>query len=272
MLRDGEDFDALVLAIPLGMAPIVCARADRGSPRVARAWSTHVTTTATQALQLWLRDDEPALGWHRAGRDGERLRVAVQHVGVDAAAASRSRSGRTHDRPGIDRVLLRGARRPAWPPDAPAGRVRRGAPGARCAPTPLDLVEHDLAHLLPGTSAGGAFRWDLLCGATGTRAARAIDTQLCLANVDPSDRYVQCSPGSDALPAARRRERLRQPVLAGDWTDNGLNAGCIEAAVAVRPAGRQRGPRPVARPPDRGYVAHVTGGAPDSRRAARGSR
>ena len=42
---------------------------------------------------------------------------------------------------------------------------------------------------------------------------------------------MQCVPGSD-------RHRLRSDesgfdnlVLAGDWTDNGLNAGCIEAAT-----------------------------------------
>ena len=27
----------------------------------------HVTTTATQAVQLWLREDEPALGWREPG-------------------------------------------------------------------------------------------------------------------------------------------------------------------------------------------------------------
>lgn len=95
----------------------------------------------------------------------------------------------------------------------------------------LTLLEHHLPHLLPGVAAGGAFRWELLCGRNGHRGRDAIDTQFWLANIDGSDRYVQCSPGSD-------RHRLRPDesgfdnlFLAGDWTDNGLNAGCIEAAT-----------------------------------------
>jgi hypothetical protein len=113
----------------------------------------------------------------------------------------------------------------------------------------LELVERHLEHLLPGTSAEGSFRWDLLCGRNGHRGRDAIDTQLLLANVDPSDRYVQCAPGSDAHRLRADESGYDNLVLAGDWTDNGLNAGCIEAAVvsglqaANAVLGRSRGYR-----------------------------
>jgi hypothetical protein len=134
-----------------------------------------------------------------------------------------------HDRPGSIAYFC-GALQAAWPPGGPADaylaehreRVRANA---------VDLVERHLAHLLPGTSAGGSFRWELLCGRNGHTGRGAIDTQLCLANVDPSDRYVQCSPGSDAHRLRADESGYDNLVLAGDWTDNGLNAGCIEAAV-----------------------------------------
>lgn len=58
-----------------------------------------------------------------------------------------------------------------------------------------------------------------------------LDAQYWTANVDPSDRYVQSPPGS-AIHRLRADEAGYQNMfLAGDWTNCGLNAGCIEAAV-----------------------------------------
>ena len=101
---------------------------------------------------------------------------------------------------------------------------------ARVRANAIELLEKNMAHLLPATSTGGSFRWDLLCGRDGHNGSSAIDTQLYLANVDPSDRYVQCAPGSDAYRLRAEESGYENLVLAGDWTDNGLNAGCIEAA------------------------------------------
>ena len=63
------------------------------------------------------------------------------------------------------------------------------------------------------------------------RRRSALDTQLCSPTSTP--RTATCSARRAAT-----RYRLRADesgydnlVLAGDWTDNGLNAGCIEAAV-----------------------------------------
>ena len=50
-------------------------------------------------------------------------------------------------------------------------------------------------------------------------------------NIDPSDRYVQSVPGSDKFRLRSDESGYDNLVLAGDWTDSGFNAGCIEAAV-----------------------------------------
>jgi uncharacterized protein with NAD-binding domain and iron-sulfur cluster len=50
-------------------------------------------------------------------------------------------------------------------------------------------------------------------------------------NIDPSDRYVQSVPGSDKYRLRSDESGYDNLVLAGDWTDSGYNAGCIEAAV-----------------------------------------
>ena len=60
-LRRGTDFDVAVLAIPLGMAPQVCEELIADRPEW-RAMIDNVRTVATQAFQVWLRDDTVSLG------------------------------------------------------------------------------------------------------------------------------------------------------------------------------------------------------------------
>ena len=42
---------------------------------------------------------------------------------------------------------------------------------------------------------------------------------------------MQCSPGSDRYRLRPDESGFDNLVLAGDWTVNGLNAGCIQAAT-----------------------------------------
>ena len=61
-LEAGKDFDIVVFAISLGMVPYVCSELVDASP-AWRSMVDNVGTVATQALQLWLSEDERALGW-----------------------------------------------------------------------------------------------------------------------------------------------------------------------------------------------------------------
>lgn len=225
-LRDGADFDSVVFAIPPAMAEHVCRDLIAHSP----AWAAmvgNVRSVATQALQVWLREDEPSLGWPSPGT------TVSGYVTPFDTWASMPQLIDPEDWPDSDRprtiAYFCSVLDSAWPPDADwpvyaareTDRVRAHA---------VEFLERHIGHLLPGAIAGGRFRWELLCGSTEAGEA-ALDSQFWKANVDPSDRYVQSLPGSD-------RHRLRPDesgydnlFLAGDWTDCGLNAGCIEAAV-----------------------------------------
>ena len=227
VIRDGADYDVLVFAISLGMAPIVCGELieDR---REWRAMVDNVQTTATQAVQVWLREDERALGWPHLDTTVSAYEQPLhtwasmpQLIDVECWPAA--------ERPGAIAYFC-GTLRTQYPPTGDwhsyvaeyTACVRANA---------IELLEKKLAHLLPGACAGGSFRWELLCGRDGHRGPSALDTQFYLANVDPSDRYVRCAPGSDAYRLRAEESGYDNLVLAGDWTDNGLNAGCIEAAT-----------------------------------------
>ncbi len=74
------------------------------------------------------------------------------------------------------------------------------------------------------------FRWELLVDPEQRVGPARLDSQFWRANVDPSERYVLSIPGSSAQRLRADRSGFSNLYLAGDWTENGLNAGCMEAA------------------------------------------
>ena len=61
VLRDGVDYDVVVLALPVGAHPYLCAELIAADARW-RAMVEKVETIYTQACQLWLDADAEALG------------------------------------------------------------------------------------------------------------------------------------------------------------------------------------------------------------------
>ena len=78
----------------------------------------------------------------------------------------------------------------------------------------------------------GALDWSLLDAPPSKVGRGRLAGQYLRANVSPSERYVLSVAGSTAhrLPA-HLPDTFPNLYLAGDWTRNGLNCGCMEAAV-----------------------------------------
>ena len=178
-------------------------------------------TVATQALQLWLREDEPSLGWPRPGV------TMTGHVKPLDTWASMPQVIDAEDWPNDDRP--RTIAYFCGTLDTTAGEDADHL--ARAAATPCSSSSATSPACCPACEVDGDVRWDLLCGADGASGADALRTQHVVANVDPSDRYVQSPAGTDRYRLRPDESGYENLVLAGDWTDCGLNAGCIEAAV-----------------------------------------
>ncbi|RDH76010.1 FAD-dependent oxidoreductase [Mycolicibacterium moriokaense] len=226
-LRRGVDFDHVVLAVSLGMVPVVAEELIADRPE----WSemtTHVSTVATQAFQLWLRPDEPALGWPEPGvtvsaylRPFETWASMPQTLWAEDWPAD--------DTPGTVAYFC-GSLDAAWPSDEDrAGYALKHAQAV--AVDAADYIDTNIGLYFPQALAENGFAWDLLCGSDGRRGTDALSTQHVSVNIDPSDRYVQSVPGSDEYRLRPDESGYDNLVLAGDWTDCGMNAGCIEAAV-----------------------------------------
>ncbi|KLI06108.1 amine oxidase [Mycolicibacterium conceptionense] len=227
VLQRGKDFDHIVLAVSVGMIPVVAAELIEDRPEW-REMTANLRTVATQAFQLWLRPDEHALGWSKPGatitayaRPFETWASMPQTLWAE--------NWLDPDRPGAVAYFC-GSLRAPWPVngDHPDYVRRYRDLVHRDA---ADYVDRYLGLYFPNAVSEQGFKWELLCGNDGRRGAAAMATQHVSVNIDPSDRYVQSVPGSDKYRLRPDESGYDNLILAGDWTDCGLNAGCIEAAV-----------------------------------------
>ena len=220
VLRHGEDFDLVVFALPPGW-PSSSAASSWPPGRSGATW--------------WPGSAPSPLSRCSSGCGSPRHWVGAPGSTVSAIDAPFSTwASMSHlidveewpagDRPGsiayFCGVLEAGPVDDAASAARWHGEVRRRA---------ADFIDHDLGNLLPGAVGADGFRWDLLCGSG--RGSDPLDSQYWRANIDPSDRYVQSLPGTDRYRLRSDESGYDNLFLAGDWTDSGINAGCIEAAV-----------------------------------------
>jgi uncharacterized protein with NAD-binding domain and iron-sulfur cluster len=226
-LQREVDFDEVVLAVSLGMVELVAAELVEDRPEW-REMTTYMRTVATQAFQLWLRPDEASLGWDRPGVTTSGY-VAPFDTWASMPQTLWAEEWPDGKRPGTVAYFC-GAFDAEWPTsDSQEGYV------ARCRQEVLDnavdYLDHHVGLYLPGAVTERGFTWHLLSGAEHIDDRSALETQHFSVNIDPSDRYVQSVPGSDKYRLRSDESGYDNLVLAGDWTDSGMNAGCIEAAV-----------------------------------------
>ncbi|HVI02499.1 MAG TPA: FAD-dependent oxidoreductase, partial [Enhygromyxa sp.] len=223
-LRVQRDFDFVVLGLGLGSIPSVCAEILARDPRW-REMVARCKTVATQAAQLWMREDMTALGWSgsptnlsgyvRPFATWADMRQLIREESLDPAPRALAY---------LCCVLPERERSDA----AQAHQeVRANA---------IRFLERDVHVLWPGAIERGQFRWSLLCDdRDGTAAAvdgeRRIDSQYWIANVEGSARYSQSVPGSIAYRISPLDRTYDNLTVAGDWTATGLDSGCVESAV-----------------------------------------
>jgi uncharacterized protein with NAD-binding domain and iron-sulfur cluster len=225
-----KDFDFVVLGVGIGAIPYVCREILTRDERW-RAMVKHVTSTETQAFQLWMREDMQALGWkseqiNLAGfvqpfASWSDMRQLIPKESWSAPPASIAYfCSAMPDDPALDRA----------DPEYPRRRdeqVRRSA---------IDFLNTYIGHLWPNAVTESGFRWNLLLdprenGRGKARGERGFDSQFWTANTNPSDRYVLTPAGSIQYRISPLDNTYDNLTITGDWTECGFNEGCVEAAV-----------------------------------------
>jgi uncharacterized protein with NAD-binding domain and iron-sulfur cluster len=226
-LRRGVDFDHVVLGVSIGMVPIVAEELIDDRPEW-RDMTAHVRTVATQAFQIWLRPDEASLGWNKPAAT-----VSAYLPPFDTWASMPqtlwAEDWPRGERPGTVAYFC-GSLDAPWPTaDDHVVYLNRYTDQVHNAA--VRFLDQDVGLYFPNAVTEQGFAWHLLSGVNGQRGREALATQHVSVNIDPSDRYVQSVPGSDQYRLRPDESGYDNLILAGDWTDCGINAGCIEAAV-----------------------------------------
>ena len=73
--------------------------------------------------------------------------------------------------------------------------------------------------------------WPSAVTASGALDPAKVFGEYYRANIDPSERYVLSVAGSTHFRLPSGESGFANLFLAGDWTRNGLNVGCVEGAA-----------------------------------------
>jgi uncharacterized protein with NAD-binding domain and iron-sulfur cluster len=230
-LRVAEDFDLVVLGIGIGAVPDVCAELVARDRRW-RNMVDHVKSVPTQALQLWMTEDMSVLGW----KDGPaNMSGFVEPFDTWAdmthLVAEESHPGRVRSIGYFCSVLPDAPPADREPPSYPRQRHEEVKANA------IRFLNRDIVHLWPGAADAHGFRWPILVdrrGDTSTpvRSGEArVEGQYWRANVNPTERYALSLPGTLRYRISPLDPTYDNLTIAGDWTECGLNQGCVEAAV-----------------------------------------
>jgi hypothetical protein len=84
----------------------------------------------------------------------------------------------------------------------------------------------DAVHRYPNS-----FRYPVLVDPNNGSGPKRLYGQHFVANVDPSERFTLSLPGTTKYRIRPDDTGVDHLFIAGDWTDCGLNIGCVEAAV-----------------------------------------
>ncbi len=224
VLEYGKDFDHVVLGISLGALPHIGADLIAASEQW-RNLTDKVRTVRTQAVQVWLNEDLQQLGYAAPGQEPVTgtFEVTPLSTWADMSHLIPQESWDT------GRVKMIGYFTGCL---AEEGET----PPPRDHAYPKEILNHNRERTKELFSRGilpiwPGFSWDRLVSPPGERGESRLDGQYHRVNIDPSERYVQTVAGSSRYRLKSGESGFSGLVLAGDWTLNGLNMGCVEAAT-----------------------------------------
>ena len=233
VLRDGADFDEVVLGVGLGALPAMCADLVERVPRW-RDMVDNLATVHTQAFQLWLsKTTDELLDACPGAVTGGFTEPFDTYCDMRQLIERESWDGAVRGIAYFCNVL----ETPPGHPD-PADRALPARADERVRLNAIRFLEQNAGVLWPAAALRYPpdFRWDVLAdhrdgGGQDEVGVRRFDSQYWRANVDPSDRYVLSLPGTARFRLPPGDSGVANLFLAGDWTECGLDAGCVEAAV-----------------------------------------
>ncbi len=220
----GVDFDQAIIGISVGGLQQVCASFPARLPK--SNWGPFfnaITLTRTCAMQLWLTRTQDDLG----SKGSQRTLAGADQPYSAWSDMSHLLSRETWDSAYRPRSIVYFCGQIEGP--------ENGEPANRKA---YDLAVKWLSansalYWSRATSAASPYGLDpaLLFDPEPGASGDVLTRQFIRANCNPSDLYVQSPVNSVYTRMDANQSGLDNLFLAGDWTLNGINSGCVESAT-----------------------------------------
>jgi len=229
VLEKGRDFDIVIAGMSLEPLRMMGQGLAARHPPL-KAMFDALRTTRTQAFQLWMQPTLLELGW----TEGSVLLSTFGEPLDTWADLSLVLPSENWPVGSVPQTLGYFCGAMTDGPDDIPPRTATDFPAKQDAlakQEALNFIRQKLRALWPAAFAEHDFNWDLLVDLARATGPARFHSQYWRANVDPSERYVLSVTGSSKTRVRADQTGFTNLFLAGDYTNNGINAGCMEAAV-----------------------------------------
>jgi uncharacterized protein with NAD-binding domain and iron-sulfur cluster len=209
-LKIGRDFDRVILATSLASIPSIASElvnSDIGLQKMLK----NIKTNATQAFQLWSDIDIKRLGWTI---DSAEEPIVSGFVKPFDTWAPMSHLAKFEKWPDFEPKTI--SYHCSTLPDSLYRNHNEAEEVVKVGTS--EFLKKYMCQLLPD------FDSDL----DNNKNPKTLYSR---ANTNGSERYVTSHVGTTKYRLGADQTRFNNLYLAGDWTKNGVNLGCIEAAV-----------------------------------------
>ena len=216
VLKAGDDYDALVLAIPPAAHPVICRDLIAQKPEWRRFNNT-IRSTATQSLQTWMDAREEGLGWTKPSLVGAYDKVNL-NTWCDISEVLATETWSAAQGVASEQIMCG----PLPCKDTLPPSSDHEYPDRQQA-----IVDRNAREFLDGA---GSYFWHKHFGASGPDKGTIL-SEYSRANIDPSERYTLTVKDSTKYRMTASGSTYANLYLTGDWIQNGQNLGSFEAST-----------------------------------------
>ncbi len=239
MLRVGADFDKVVLGISIAAVQEISTELAA----VSQPWCemlAKIKSVRTQGVQIWFKPTLAESGWDPRGelKDPALVDGYVDPLNswMDQNVVLKTETWTpTNNRDGTVPQFLAYFCGPSEDDPHEPADTATGYPAQQLAKIKADALVFFRQHLGPLwpnlVDAAGALDWEEVFDPNGCCGEKRADGIYYRINLDPTERYVLSVAGSTKYRLKSGDSGFENLFLAGDWTHNGLNVGCVESAA-----------------------------------------
>lgn len=229
-LVKGKDFDTVIFGISIAAIPNLCQRLECEKLDLA---VEHIQAIPTQAFQVWMGKTLEETGWDCFPPSGEGPVLSTFVDPYDTYASMSQLLDKETWPAELEpkSVQYFCSTQPVfdYPPrsvhEFPARMKAVAKEGA------INYLKNDVHWLWPDVAGPGKFAWQTLIDPQQQEGESRFDSQYWRSNVSPSERYVLTLQDTSKYRIETDQSKYSNLYFTGDWIKNGLNVGCVEAAV-----------------------------------------